>query len=170
LHPAIRAILCKKIMKNIVLFLSVGIASGLLLVNIYTSLVDARCWGSDIPASIATARQYFKAANPGTFFRIFSPMSQVLAFLALVLFWKAAPSARVYLGSALLIYVLTDVFTFAYFYPRNELLFAKASLADIALLKKTVTEWQMMNWVRSAVLFAGVCCSYIAVYLAGSRS
>jgi uncharacterized membrane protein len=156
-----------KIMKNIVLFLSVGIASGLLLVNIYTSLVDARCWSSDIPNSIAAAREYFKAANPGSFFRVFSPMSQLLALLALVLFWRAAPSARIFLGSALLIYMLTDVFTFAYFYPRNELLFTKASLSDIALLKKTVSEWQAMNWVRSAVLFAGVCCSYIALYQTG---
>jgi len=35
-----------------VLFASLCIASGLLFANIYTSLVDAKSWGSDIPASI----------------------------------------------------------------------------------------------------------------------
>jgi hypothetical protein len=51
-------------MKTIILFASISIASGLLLVNMYTSLIDARSWGSDIPNSIATAREYFKTVNP----------------------------------------------------------------------------------------------------------
>jgi len=69
-------------MKNVLLFLSVGIASGLLFVNIYTSLIDAKSWGSDIPNSIAKAREYFQTVNPGNFFRLFSPVNQVMALLA----------------------------------------------------------------------------------------
>jgi hypothetical protein len=66
-------------MKNVLLFASILIACGLLLTNIYNSLIDAKSWGSNIPKSIETARQYYQTVNPGNFFRIFSPVNQVLA-------------------------------------------------------------------------------------------
>ena len=81
-------------MKTIILFISITVAAGLLFVNFYNSLVDARSWGGNIPDSIATAREYFKTVNPGNFFRVFSPINQVLGLLALILFWKSAPAAR----------------------------------------------------------------------------
>ncbi len=104
-------------MKNIILFASITLAAGLLFVNFYNSLVDAKSWGSNIPNSIATAREYFKTANPGNFFRLYSPINQVLGLLALILFWKSDPSARLSLGIAFALYVLGDVFTYAYFFP-----------------------------------------------------
>ena len=150
-------------MKQAVLFLSITMASGLMLVNIYTSLVDARSWGSDIPNSIATARDYFKMVNPGNFFRIFSPVNQVIALIALIVFWKSIPSVRLHLGIALVLYVLCDVLTFAYFYPRNEIMFNSASLNDVELLKKTIAEWTSMNWVRTILLLGGIMISFFAL-------
>jgi len=143
-------------MKTIILFASIAVASGLLLTNIYTSLIDARSWGSDIPNSIATAREYFKTVNPGNFFRIFSPANQLLGILVLVFFWKTAPSIRLYLGVALVCYLIAEWMTFGYFYPRNDIMFKTAQLNDISLLKKTWSEWNTMNWVRSLVLLTGL--------------
>src|SRR5689334_18413515 len=143
-------------MKTIILFASITIAIGLLLVNMYTSLIDARSWGSDIPNSIATAREYFKTVNPGNFFRIFSPANQLLGILVLVFFWKTAPSIRLYLGVALVCYLIAEWMTFGYFYPRNDIMFKTAQLSDISLLKKTWSEWNTMNWVRSLVLLTGL--------------
>jgi len=60
--------------------------------------------------------------NPGTFFRIYSPVNQVL-----------------------------------------DIMFKTAPLTDIALLKKTWTEWNMMNWVRSAVILCGLIFSFIGL-------
>lgn len=151
-------------MKTIILFASITIASGLLFVNIYTSLVDARSWGGDIPNSIATAREYFKMVTPGNFFRLFSPVNQVLGLLALILFWKSAPSVRLCLGAAFVLYILGDVFTFAYFYPRNDIMFKTAQLADIDLLRKTISEWSMMNWIRSLIILAGLFFSFISLH------
>src|SRR6185436_18903917 len=88
----------KKKMKQLLLFVSIALASGLLLTNIYTSLVDAKSWGANIPQSIETAREYFKTVNAGNFFRIFSPANQVAGLLALILFWKVSATARIYLG------------------------------------------------------------------------
>jgi hypothetical protein len=132
------------------------VGSGLLMTNVYTSIVDATSWGSNIPESLETARAYFKVVNPGTFFRMFSPLNQLLGLLSLVLFWKSVP-ARKFLVTALVLYVLTDAFTFAYFYPRNDIMFVNGT--DPAIMAKAWSGWNSMNWVRSLVIFAGVCCS-----------
>ena len=124
-------------MRTIALFASISIASGLMFANVYTSLVDAKSWGSDIPGSIAAAREYFKTVSPANFFRIFSPLNQMLALAVLVLFWKSSSPIRMCLAAALILYVLTDVMTFAYFYPRNEIMFRAAQLNDVTLLRKT---------------------------------
>jgi len=151
-------------MKTIILFLSISIASGVLLANVYTSLIDARSWGSDVPNSIATAREYFKTVNPGNFFRIFSPANQLLGLLALILFWKASPSIRLCLGTALVMYLIAEALTFGFFYPRNAIMFKTAQLTDIELLKRTLSEWSMMNWVRSLVLLIGIFFSFLSVH------
>ena len=157
-------------MKTILLFISIGIASGLLFVNVYTSLVDAKSWSSDISNSIATTREYFKTVSPANFFRLFSPINQVLGLLVLIVFWKTSPSIRLCLGVAFVLYILGDVFTFAYFYPRNDIMFKTARLTDVDLLRKTAAEWSAMNWLRSLVILTGLvfsCISLHKIYLMG---
>ena len=139
------------------------VASGLLFTNVYTSIVDATSWGSDIPNSIGTAREYFKVVNPGNFFRLFSPVNQVLGLLVLILFWKSTPTIRLYLGIAFALYVLSDAFTFAFFYPRNEIMFETAALTEVDKLRKAWSEWNSMNWVRSALMLAGIVFSGLAL-------
>jgi uncharacterized membrane protein len=151
-------------MKTIILFASISVASGLLLVNIYTSLVDARSWGSDIPNSIAAAREYYKTVNPGNFFRIFSPINQALGLLVLVLFWKTSPSIRLFAAIAFVMYILAEGLTFQYFYPRNDILFKTARLSDTDLLRKTWSEWNTMNWVRTSALLVGLIFSFLSLH------
>jgi len=54
------------------------------------------------------------------------------------------------------VYVFVDVFTFAYFYPLNKIMFETASLPAIETLKNVLTEWRTMNWLRSFIMFAGL--------------
>jgi hypothetical protein len=157
-------------MKRNLLFLSIVMASGLMFVNLYTSLIDAKSWGADIPNSIGAAREYFKTVNPGNFFRLFSPINQVIALLVLILFWKVSPTVRTCLGAALLLYVLCDVLTFAYFFPRNEILFEKGSLTDVTMLKKVWGEWTSMNWVRTLMLLAGIMLSFASLHKIYTRN
>ncbi len=149
--------------RQTVLILSTALFSGVLFVNIYTSLVDAPNWGSDIPASIETARAYYKTANPGTFFRLFSPINQVLALLALILCWKVDKRMRIYCGLVLMIAILSDVLTFAYFYPRNEVMFVSPVTSNMDNIKTAWSEWSMMNWVRSFIVLIGVYCGFSAL-------
>ena len=151
-------------MKLLLVFASTTLGSGLLFANIYTSLVDAKSWGANIPQSIETARDYFKIVNPGNFFRMISPPNQVVALLVLILFWKVSAAVRIYLGMALALYVCADVFTFAYFYPRNKIMFETTPLPDIDTLKNALTGWRTMNWVRSLIILAGLVFSFLALH------
>lgn len=151
-------------MKTIILFTSIVISSGLLLVNMYTSIVDARSWGNDIPNSIAAAREYFKAVNPGNFFRIFSPINQALGLIVLILFWKTSPAIRLCAGAAFILYILAEGMTFQYFYPRNDIMFKTAQLTDISLLRKAWSQWNTMNWVRSFIILIGLVFSFLVLH------
>ncbi|RZL44991.1 MAG: DUF1772 domain-containing protein, partial [Pedobacter sp.] len=76
--------------------------------------------------------------------------------------WKKSKYIRLYLGIALICYVLGDVFAFTYFHPRTDLMMAEPT-PDAETLKILSSEWSNMNWVRSFVLFIGVVCSFAAV-------
>jgi len=151
-------------MKNLILFASICIASGLLFVNFYTSLIDVKSWGNNIPNSMATTREYFKVSNPGNFFRMFSPVNQLLGLVALILFWKSSASIRLCLGAAFVMYIAAEALTFTYFFPRNDMMFKTAQLTDIDLLKKTVSEWNMMNMIRTLILLVGVFFSCLSLH------
>jgi len=151
-------------MKTLLLFASITIAAGLILVNMYTSLIDAKSWGSHIPESIAIAREYFKTVNPGNFFRIFSPINQLLGLFTLIIFWKSAPNIRLSLAIALLMYLSAEALTFSYFYPRNDIMFRTAQLTDVNLLKKTWSQWNSMNWIRTIILIIGLFFSFLSLH------
>lgn len=156
-------------MRKTILILAVVFAAGLLFVNVYTSVVDARNWGHDVPSSLTAARQYFSVANPGAFFRVASPASQIIALIALIACWKVGVRVRIYCASALVLAVLCDVFTFAYFYPRNEIMFI-APLGDTESLKTVWSQWSSMNWLRSGILAAQLILDYLALMLVSGTS
>ncbi len=148
--------------KNIILFLSISVASGALFINVYNSVVDATSWGSHIPESIETARQYYSTVTPATFLRVFSPLNQVLALLALIVFWKSAPVVRKPLGIALAMYIATDVLTFGYFYPRIAIMFETGKTVET--LTQAWQEWSVMNWVRSLIILVGIFFSCLSLH------
>ena len=156
-------------MKKLILIIAAIFASGLLFVNVYTSVVDARNWGHDIPNSLMAARAYMSVANPGTFFRIVSPMSQVLALLALIICWRAGTRVRIYCAIALVLAVSGDLFTFAYFFPRNDIMFVQPLTSDTEFLKQTWSEWTTMNWPRSGILLAEAVIDYVVLISVSSK-
>jgi len=152
-------------MKKTILILSAIVASGILFVNVYTSVVDAQNWGRDIPASLIDAREYFRAANPGTFFRVISPVNQLLTLLALVICWSAGKKVRIYCGIALLCAVASEALTFAYFYPRNAIMFTDTLDMNAENLKAVWSQWTTMNWCRSAIIATEVVFDFLALML-----
>jgi hypothetical protein len=81
-------------LQRIALYLSI-IATGIVLgANVYNSVVDAPNWGATIPDSLETTKNYFAIGDPGTFFRVASPLAQILTLIALIVCWKAASGVR----------------------------------------------------------------------------
>ena len=147
---------------TLLLILAASVASGILFTNIYTSMVDAPNWARDVPASITTAREYFGVANPGTFFRLFSPINQVLTLAAVVAAWWAPRGTFSICLAALILSILADVFTFAYFYPRNEIMFV-APMENIDAIRSALAGWRSMNWVRSGMFVIVIALDFIAL-------
>ena len=152
-------------MKKLILMIAAIFATGLLFVNVYTSVVDARNWGHDIPNSLLAARAYMSVANPGNFFRVVSPMSQVIALLALIICWRAGTRVRTYCAIALVLAVSGDLFTFAYFYPRNDIMFVLPINPDTQVLRDGWSGWTTMNWLRSGMLGVEVVIDYLALMI-----
>ncbi|HYO79440.1 MAG TPA: DUF1772 domain-containing protein [Thermoanaerobaculia bacterium] len=149
-------------MKSVAAFVSIALMAAVLGVNTYNSAVDAKSWGTAIPESIETARNYFHAVNPGTFMRVASPLNQLFALAALIISWRSGKRARLYFGLAFLAAVLAEVLTYIYFFPRNEILFSGAE-GNAAVLTTVWSEWSRMNWIRNLILATGLACSMAAV-------
>lgn len=143
--------------------LSATLAAGLLFTNIYTSIVDAPNWGHNIPASLEVTRSYFSAANPGIFFRIVSPLGQVVTLFAVILCWTVDKRIRYFLLAALVIAIAADGLTFAYFYPRNDIMFVKSLVGSTEALRDAWSQWSSMNWVRSALVAIGLVFDFAAL-------
>ncbi len=147
-------------MKKFILYVAAALASGLFFANIYNSMVNAANWESNVPQSIQAARDFFTVANPGTFFQLIDPATEIVVLLALIVCWKTSTSIQVYLALAFLFFIASTVLTFTYFYPRNEMMFLSDQLPGTETLKTAATEWGRMNWVRSLLMLAGLVCVF----------
>jgi len=146
--------------RQIIMCLAVIVMGSVLGASVYNSVVDAQSWGANIPASLNTAKQYFTVVNPGTFFRVASPLAQVLAVLALIVCWRV-PGARAYAGTALVASIVADVLTFAYFYPRNAIILG--DLRDVEAAARAWREWASMNHVRNALMLGALIAELMAL-------
>ncbi|KQR70213.1 anthrone oxygenase family protein [Pedobacter sp. Leaf176] len=149
-------------MKKVILLSSVAVASGVLFANIFNSMVIAAATDSDIPNSVLAAKEFFRTVNPGNFFKIFSPASQFLTLLSLILYWRKAKNVRLFLGIALICYISGDILAVTYFHPKTDIMMSQPT-PDTGTLKRLSSEWSNMNWVRSLILLIGVVCSFVAV-------
>jgi hypothetical protein len=146
-------------MKKAILFLSIILASGLVMVTVYNTIVDAKSWGSDIPASIQAAREYYKHVDPRRFYAIIGPPNLLLSLLTIILFWKDGVSLRMYFGASFLLYAAIVILTLTYFIPRDLILFTSQVQTHIEEIRTASSQWLQMNWIRTLLGLAGVLCS-----------
>jgi uncharacterized membrane protein len=122
----------------------------------YESIVMAPNYAARVPESLEHARSFFATTNPGMFFRLFAPATQVLLLLAVVLNWRVK-QVRWWLFGALVALALTDVITFTFHYPRNALLFEKPlDQVPLAQLQEAARQWGPGNHVRVGLLAAAI--------------
>jgi hypothetical protein len=145
-------------MKKWIPFLSIISASGLVMITIYNLTVDANSWGSNIPASIQTARDYYRQVDPRNFFQIVAPVNQFLILLTIILFWKDSISLRVYFSIAFLLYAVIAALTFLYFVPRDKIIFT-SPIENTGQIQTALSQWKQTNWLRTFLGLAGVLCT-----------
>jgi hypothetical protein len=143
-------------MKKLILFLSIIRASGLTLVSIYNTVIDAQSWACNIPASVQTARDYYRHVDPKSFYAVAGPVNQILILLTIILFWRDGVSLRIHFASSFFMYTAIVVLTFAYFIPRNLILFTWSIPDHLELIRAATEQWSHMNWFRSFLGLAGV--------------
>ena len=147
-------------MKKSILFLSITFMAGVAFANMYNSIVDTTSWISNVPDSVSVFREYFHSVNPGNFFRVFSPINQLLVLLSLILFWKTSGKTRMFLLIAFLLAVVGDVITFSYFYPRNGMLMNLPLQGNTEKFVTILKKWRFMNWIRTLIILTGLVFSF----------
>ena len=123
------------------------VVSGILLgAGVYESVVLApNLQGA--PTSLEHARGFYHVTNPGFFFRVISPATQLFLLVALACNWKP-PVTRWSLAGALVLAILADVITFKFHYPRNAILFLTPLTGSPTDLDRVGREWATGNYIR----------------------
>ena len=135
--------------------IALALSAMLLGTGVYESVVVApNLQGA--PSSLEHARGFYHATNPGMFFRVLSPGTQVFLLLALVCNWVPIPLTRWRLAGALALAVLGDAITFKFHYPRNTILFSDPLTGSAADLDRVAKEWAAGNYVRIVVILIAV--------------
>jgi hypothetical protein len=130
------------------------VSAVLLGAGIYESVVLApNLQGA--PISLEHARGFYHVTNPGAFFRVVSPATQLFLLLALVCNWRP-PVTRWSLAGGLALAILADVITFKFHYPRNTTLFLAPLTGPAADLDRVATEWAAGNYVRIVLVLTAV--------------
>lgn len=113
--------------------------------------------------SLEHARGFLVASTPGSFFRVLSPAVQGLLLLSVLVSWRATPSSiRWLLLSSLGAAIATDVVTFTFHYPRNDILFVARLDRPPAELRRIAQEWAWGNYVRIGLLCVAVATALLA--------
>ena len=94
------------------------------------------------------------------FYAILRPVNEVLILLTIVRFWKDAVSLRICFAISFLMYTAIVVLTFAYFVPRDLILFTWSIPDHLDEIKAAASQWSHMNWLRSALGLSGVLFSF----------
>src|SRR5258707_3259727 len=142
-------------LRLLVVAIALVFSAMLLGTGLYQNVVDAPNY-MGAPASLEHARGFYHATNPGMFFRWMVPATQLFLLLSLVVNWKPAPGTRWTLAGALVFLVLTDVITFRFHYPRNDILFVAPLTQSAAYYDGIVREWAIGNYARLALILAAV--------------
>jgi len=142
--------------------IALALSAMLLGAGVYESVVVApNLQGA--PSSLEHARGYYHATNPGMFFRVLSPGTQIFLLLALVCNWVPVPLTRWRLAAALALAILGDVVTFKFHYPRNAILFSGPLTWPAADLDRVAREWALGNYLRIAVILTAMVLVMVSV-------
>lgn len=148
--------------RQILGFATIILLGALVGAGCYESVVMAPNYAADIPNSLEHARLFMRVTNPGNFFRVLAPATQLALLLSVVIFWRLRPSRWWYV-SALVLLLSVDVITFTFHYPRNDLLFHSPMTQSVPQLTAAAHEWATGNVFRIGLLLASAIAASIGL-------
>jgi uncharacterized membrane protein len=151
--------------KELLLCLAIILLGALLGGSLYDTIVMAPNYRVGIPESLEHMRQFMAVANPGSFFRVISPLAQLSLLVSLILGWRRPSGRKWWLIPALLLIVAGDVLTFTFHYPRNAILFHDPVHTSPQILQQAANEWAYGNYLRVVLVGAALACALRALLL-----
>jgi hypothetical protein len=136
--------------------------------SLYDSIVMAPNYRLG-PQALEHVHQFMAAANPGSFFRVIAPLTQVSILISLILGWRRPAGRKWWLIAALLLVVVGDVFTLTFHYPRNAIMFHDPMHTPPEMLERAAREWTYGNYLRILLVGAALISALKALSL-GRRS
>jgi hypothetical protein len=102
----------------------------------------------DPPRSLEVGLQFMSVRAPSDFFPPLGLLSWVSGAGALILGWRVK-SARYWILLSVLMIVCEGLFSMAFFWPRNEIMFIEGTAVHSAeFLRQVAREFQTLHWAR----------------------
>jgi uncharacterized membrane protein len=117
----------------------------------YESVVMAPNYERDIPDSLSTARRFLVRTTPAHYFRVVAPITLIVLLIDVIVSWRV-PYARTGLVTGFVALAVGDAITFAFHYPRLDIMFKQPLGEDAVRLRKAAREWALGNIVRAVLL------------------
>jgi hypothetical protein len=116
----------------------------------------------DVPRSLETAMEFMAVSGPGDFFPPLGILSWLTGIGSLVLNWRVKSARYWILGSVTVILVGEFLFSAAFFWPRNTIMFEEGTAVhSVAYLKQTAREFQTGHWLRLAMSAVASALSFV---------
>ncbi|TGE21721.1 DUF1772 domain-containing protein [Hymenobacter aquaticus] len=120
--------------------------------SLYQLIAEVPNWATpDVPRALIAYQNFFRVSHAGYFFQTLMPLALLSLGAATALLWpQAGPLRR---GLLLLAGILlNELFTVAYFMPRNVVLFLTPldDTPDVTI-NTFAREWQLANYLRLAL-------------------
>jgi hypothetical protein len=115
----------------------------------------------DVPRSLETAMAFATVRGPGDFFPPLGFASWITGIGALILAWPVKP-ARYWIIASLVVIVCEGVFSMAFFWPRNTIMFTEGTAVhSAAFLRQTAQEFEFGHWIRFVLGAAAAATSFM---------
>jgi hypothetical protein len=104
----------------------------------------------DAPRSLESTMEFMVIRSPGDFFPPLGFLSWLTGIGALILAWRVK-SARYWILGSLITIVCEGLFSMAFFWPRNTIMFTEGTEVHSATyIRQVAQEFQMLHWSRLA--------------------
>jgi hypothetical protein len=121
----------------------------------------------DPPKSLTTALEFMTIRAPSDFFPPLGFSIWVFGAASLITAWRVRP-ARYWIVLSVAMIVSEGLFSMAFFWPRNTVLFIEGTAVhSAAMLRQTAEEFQRMHWWRvvfNAIGAAAVFTGFLRLY------